>query len=204
NLNSETAGLADNVYYAFNEPLQFATENGTVGIVILITLLLSVFTASATRNKDMLNIAKAGLLSIFVFSLFSYPMQILPIKLIGVLFMATVATFQTSLSWRFQYNVGPGLLWFRGLCVSAAVVAIIATTIAISSLKEAYREWSTAYNLYQMGAYSQSLAIYGKVETVLDSEGDFLMHYGKALSMAGEHEKAIEILERAEHYLNTT
>src|SRR5690606_20146186 len=204
NLESETAGLADNVYYAFNEPLQFATENGAVGIVMLLALVLSIFSASDGRNKDMLNIAKAGLLSIVVFALFSYPMQILPIKVIGVLLMATVATFQSSFSWRFQHNVGPGLLWFRGLCVSAAMVAIIATTIAISSLKEAYRVWSTAYNLYQMGAYSQSLAIYGKVETVLDSEGDFLMHYGKALSMAGEHEKAITMLERAEDYLNTT
>lgn len=204
NLESETAGLADNVYYAFNEPLQFVIENGAVGIVMLLALVLSIFAASDGRHKPLLDIAKAGLLSIIVFSLFSYPMQILPIKVIGVLLMATVATFQTSLSWRFQYNVGPGLSWFRGICVSAAVVAIIATTIAISSLKEAYEEWSTAYNLYQMGAYSQSLAIYEKVETVLDSEGDFLMHYGKALSMAGEHEKAITMLERAEDYLNTT
>lgn len=202
--DNEEAALADNVYFAFNEPLQLAAENGLVGLMILTALLLSIFATQARENKHLLNIAKAGLFSIMVFSLFSYPMHLLPVKLIGVLLISTASTFQNRLAWDFRNIVRLDSWWFRGLITGIALLLVIATTTSLYRLKQAYKEWDMAYDLYQMGLYSQSLEAYEKAHDQLNMDGDFLMNYGKALSMAGDHKMAVEILKHAEDYLNTT
>lgn len=202
--DNKEAVLADNVYYAFSEPLQLAAENGLVGFVISMALLLSVFTAQTRENKHMLNIAKGGLLSIMVFSMFSYPMHLLPVKLIGVLLIATAATFQERLVWSFRSAARLGSWWFRGLTTGVTMLLMIGTTIGLSDLRQAYEGWAAAYNLYQVGRYSQSIQVYEKAYGKFITEGDFLMNYGKALSMAGDHKRAVEMLRNAEDHLNTT
>src|SRR5690606_6759490 len=52
--------------------------------------------------------------------------------------------------------------------------------------------------------YDKSLELYEKASTKFAANGDFLMNYGKALSMAEEHEKAVETLGQAKDHLNTT
>jgi len=55
-----------------------------------------------------------------------------------------------------------------------------------------------------MGAWKACLEDYEKAYPVLHDDGDFLTNYGKALSMAGEHSKAIAILQQATgRYPNT-
>ena len=68
----------------------------------------------------------------------------------------------------------------------------------------ANKEWRNAYILYQVAAYDACLNDYRKAYSLLRKDGDFLVNYGKALSMAGKHEKAIEILNEAQDYLSNT
>src|SRR5690606_32831875 len=45
---------------------------------------------------------------------------------------------------------------------------------------------------------------YKKAYPFLKKEGEFLMNYGKTLTMAKEYDEAVIVLEEAKQYLNTT
>ncbi|WP_373941429.1 O-antigen ligase family protein [Polaribacter sejongensis] len=63
--------VADNTYYAFNEFIQFITENGIVGFILLIVILYLILNTSTKKeNKCLNNIVKTSLLSICVFAFF--------------------------------------------------------------------------------------------------------------------------------------
>jgi len=81
NPGSPNADYADNVYYAFNEPLQFIAENGVIGGIVILILIWSVFKIRGTG--EIFQISLIGILSISIFSLFSYSSEILPIKIFG-------------------------------------------------------------------------------------------------------------------------
>lgn len=68
-----SAVLATNNFYAFNELLQFMSEQGIMGLVPLILLGVLLFRTSGRIHSVWLVISKAGIISIFIFSLFSYP-----------------------------------------------------------------------------------------------------------------------------------
>ena len=116
NPESNEALVAGDTNYAFNELIQLTVENGVIGILPHLAIVLLVFfkkhkiTKSLVPNKKsvyadsketisnsflfdqtpvfqiehgrfLLYISRAVILSIVVFGLFSYPLQILPIKL---------------------------------------------------------------------------------------------------------------------------
>lgn len=55
-----------------------------------------------------------------------------------------------------------------------------------------------------MGAYDACLKDFEKAWPLLKNNGAFLTNYGKALSMAEEHQKAVEVLQQAgKKYPNT-
>jgi O-antigen ligase/tetratricopeptide (TPR) repeat protein len=161
------------------------------------------------EKRPLTIIAKAGIISIFIFSLFSYPAQILPIKVNLVLFLALVShcsprmniprinvfnkkpTPLTTYSLKF---IGTSCLFFlayRGITY-------------IDNYKDAHRNWNHAYQLYQLGAYEACLEDYELAYPALKNNGDFLTNYGKALSMAEKHAEAVSVLQQAaKHYPNT-
>ncbi len=82
--NGDTSEIkvADNTYYAFNEGLQFVAENGLLGFLFLMIVVYVLFLTKVNEGYQLNSfIAKMVFLTIGIFSCFSYPMQILPIKL---------------------------------------------------------------------------------------------------------------------------
>src|SRR5690606_39612777 len=65
----------------------------------------------------------------------------------------------------------------------------------VDVLYKATKDWKKAFGYYQRGEYQASLDTYERVFPVFTREGDFLCNYGKALSVAGEHQKALIVLE---------
>ncbi len=234
NPQSEAAMVAGDSNYAFNELLQQTAENGIIGLVLMIIALIIIFAPQSnhplifshlrTFKREASNfikpderndvesfaiIAKAGIISIFIFSLFSYPAQILPIKVNLVLFLALVShcsprmniprinvfnkkpTPLTTYSLKF---IGTSCLFFlayRGITY-------------IDNYKDAHRNWNHAYQLYQLGAYEACLEDYELAYPALKNNGDFLTNYGKALSMAEKHAEAVSVLQQAaKHHPNT-
>ena len=86
--------------------------------------------------------------------------------------------------------------------------ALVATAILASQqlyrINEAYTQWNEAYTIYSIGAYKEATEEYEKTYAQLKNNGVYLINYGKSISMAGKHEKAIEILERGKAFLNNT
>jgi O-antigen polymerase len=221
----EEAMVAGDSNYAFNELLQQTAENGIIGLVLILAVLIGIFTSSAHRpdkheasdqlpdirrtGYELSVIAKAGIVSILVFSLFSYPAQILPIKICLVFYLAVVA----GLALQKTISI-PGLSDKRAGRPIAFILRIMLTLILLVGITagykfskrydQAYQDWQNAFQVYRMGAYEACLEDYEKAYPVLRDDGDFLTNYGKALSMTGKHSKAIEVLQQAAgRYPNT-
>lgn len=219
--------LAADNQYAFNEFLNIWVENGIVGFLLFALLLFSIFKSNTNlkngtpiilddgdlnSNKKLqlpqlsiiqsTSIIKASLLSIVVFGCFAYPSEILPIKMVAVAGLAMLSSLV------FKYKKGEAIspksmlnpLWMR---ISFSLISIAIVLLAfthLNKLKTACTTWNNAYNLYSAERYEVCLKEYGKAFPELKNNGDFLLNYGKALSIAGRHEKAIEVLERSKLY----
>lgn len=202
--NSPSTTVADNTYYAFNEPLQFVVENGLFGMVLAATFLFLLLKVRVTPEKNELKIAGLGVLStVLVFAMSSYPAQILPIKLVCVTGMALLVRIDVR-----KYD------FFSKIKGSAWVGKIVVVTVSaffmlhsysyIQNVGKAFQNWERALNTYNSGLYEDSAEEFEKTYPILHKEGDFLMNYGKALVMAGEYERAVRILEKAKYHLNNT
>ena len=208
---TEEAMLADNTYYAFNEVLQFISENGMMGLLLAFVTLFCVVRLIPSYDVGFLQAMSIGaLMGVFIFGLFSYPAQILPIKMIGVFALAMLVNIdiaKTSIGRLFnngydmeRYNIGllkivVSILCLMGICYGWRY---------IGKIECGYKGWKTAMDSYNYGLYEDSVAEFEKVYPALQNEGDFLMNFGKALVMAERFEKAVEILTQAKELLNTT
>lgn len=224
NPDADEALVTGDTNYAFNEPLQLTVENGIVGLLIIFFFFVAVFNSNKknsqtekqhlsltkyhTINKDgMIVIAKAGIISIVIFSLFSYPGQILPVKTSLVLFMATIANYstQTPFCFKSSHKFISSILFPVKLILAVVFLFIAgAGTIGLYKLTSAFKHWQSASQYYQFGAYDESIQNFAKAYPLLKTNGDFLTNYGKALSEAGKPQQAISILKKAEKkYPNT-
>lgn len=205
--NGETSEslVADNTYYAFNEGLQFISENGLLGLMVLLILLYVLFKAKVKEGFQLHTfIAKTALLSIGIFACFSYPMQILPIKLVLAILLAMLSSSTTN---RFQFKITENTkkLWLYKMSFILLVYFTMFRTFAYTKdLSQAFITWNNALTRHQYGDYQEAVIDYKKAYPTLKKNGDFLMNYGKTLSMAGKPYKAIKILEQAQNYQDNT
>ncbi|WP_198027614.1 O-antigen ligase family protein [Seonamhaeicola sp. S2-3] len=199
--------VADNSYYAFNEFIQFITEQGVFGFIILILILYFIIKTSARKeNKELSIILKISLVSIGVFAFFSYPMEILPIKLIMLVLLAGLALLDQSKTKRFQslkINSSIKLALKTSILVSLLLISVFSFNY-VNRLDASFKNWKLAQSSYQYGDYESAIAEYQAAYPKLKNNGEFLMNYGKALSIYKQDKKAIQILERSKTHLNTT
>ncbi len=202
---TQDALVADNSYYAFNEFVQFIVENGVVGFVLLIIALYFIFKiASIKKYKNLSFIIKIGLFAIGVFSCFSYPMEILPTKLILVILLAIMATLDSHKVNILQVLKKSKLLVLKTFLITGTLILITISIKHINSLDKSFKSWEFALNSYQYGDYEGALKEYEKAYPDFKSNGGFLMNYGKALSIYKQDKKAVQVLKQAKKHLNTT
>lgn len=202
--NGETpeALVADNVYYVFNDWLQFVAENGLLGFLLLLIVLFVLFQVKQNQiNGVEFYIAKTVFLTIGVFAFFSYPMQILPIKIVLITALSLLSClnsgfYKLKLLQNTVYNVCK---------ISLTVLAIIIITkvnLYVSKLDKGFKTWQVASDPFL--DYVTALKEYEIAYPIFKNQGDFLMSYGKTLSLAEKNTKAIAILQEAKQHLNTT
>lgn len=197
---------AGDVNYAFNEPLQFLAEEGMIGLLIILALLYF-FNVQINLKDPLQAICVAGTLSIMTFSLFSYPAAILPMKVNLVLMLSLmVSQLQDKYIYRWKLFDSETVLnrSFKFAMLFPLVLLIHIGFDKVNQLKKGYEDWNNAFTTYQMGAYQASIEEYEKALPFFRTNGQFLQHYGKALSMAEMHETAVGVLEEAKKYLSTT
>ena len=193
--------LADDVVYAFNEGLLLLTEQGLTGLLIATALFVLCFRIKEVKISAGGRIAQAGLLSILVFGLFSYPSQILPIKLCGVMYLAILARESDLLFLLKIPRIRP--LGLMVLKLSLLLVMVFGG-IKLYGFYRALADWKEALDFYNLGTYSASTEKYREALPCFAREGEFLINYGKALSVNKQHKEAILILEHAKQYAGNT
>ncbi|TGV03425.1 O-antigen ligase family protein [Flavivirga rizhaonensis] len=198
--------VADNSYYTFNEWLQYTAENGLVGGVLLCVLLYLLLKISIRKEYKYLYILLVfGLLACAVFAFFSYPLQIVPIKLVAFVLLALLVNLDIKKHRVFntQEKPKPFILLKAGICI-LGLIGVVKGGQYTSVLEQNFKTWENAQSSYQYGDYRGAIQDYKKAYSILKKDGDFLMNYGKALSIYKRDKKAVEILTQAKNYLNTT
>ena len=210
NPDSPESLRADNVTYAYNELLKLTVEKGIIGLLLagsVIWCLYFVKTESGENSNVNLSLlaARGGLLSVVVFALFSYPSEILPIKMLFVLFVGVIATHQKSMHIiQFPAKETALLNTVRFATLAVVLLTIYPAEKYLTQQYKAYKTWKDASDIYNAGAYSECLEDFEMVYPNLKTNGVFLIQYGKALEMAEKYENSIAILNEAKQHLNNT
>lgn len=77
--NENEKMIADNVGYAYNEFLHLTVEIGIAGLLIVVLILGCVYIKDTMNTDFNTPIAKGGLFVWFIFSMFSYPVDVFPL-----------------------------------------------------------------------------------------------------------------------------
>lgn len=188
--HSRYAMLADNVQHPFNEYLLLLSEHGVAGLGILLLLLLPV-ARSYLRNPGKAKlIALLSLLSLAVFSCFSYPFKYPFTWIIVFLNIATVCPAAKISSGNANKVVRAG--------TALAATVLLFTGIA---LMKAEMRWNAAARQSLAGKTVEMLPEYDKLYKYLGKNGLFLYNHAAELHEVKEYEKSLSVFDLCtEHY----
>lgn len=233
NPGDKRALVAGDSNYAFNELIQLTVENGLFGILPLLAIIFLFFRRIIVQypqksgkrfiktdkllfqlkqtpvneiasKQHILYISNATILSIFIFSLFSYPFQILPIKICLAVALSLAAGNMSQLK-ILNFNKDINLSYTLKSIVSISLfLALMLAITNIQLLKAAYVDWKNAFDRYKYGIYEGCIIDYKKAYPVLKTNGDYLSNYGKALSIAQKHTETLPVLKEASKYYPNT
>lgn len=181
--DTDALQLVDLPVATFNEPLQIFVEQGLIGLLAFVLLVIAVWSDRKSERKQYLPF-KLCLLAGVIFSLFSYPYHSLPIISITFIFLALVrgdVICETR-------NRGQTNLVFIILILLSPYISyyFINKRRAISDLDT-------------RGPVSKNpLAKYEAAMSYLTTNGGFLLDYAKVLHREKEFQKCIEVLAKAE------
>lgn len=201
----------------FNEPLKLWLEKGLIAILLAGGFLYFIFSTKSKPlshkpktlnpklstinpeqsplNPKLITSFKAALISLLVFSLFSYPFDISSFVLQLVILVALLAGTSKKL---FSITGRKALL----LTIPIAF-AIILVSVDFFPHRQAHyqamKTWQEANQLYNYRSYQASVAAYEEAFPPLQNNGLFLQMYGKALNMNEQHQKSNKILTMAQN-----
>jgi len=198
--DSKYINFADQTKYAFNDLLQFFTENGLIGLILLLILIFLILRAKPNTYRSVACLA--GLISVAAFSFFSYPLEILPIQ-INVIFFVAVISNENRGVYTFRFSdlryIGTG----RILCVLVWFVLAWNNLVFMYNLTFVHRSWISALQQYKLENYITSVQIYQRIFPDFKTDPDFLSQYGKNLFQLQEYQQAVIILQRSIKYGNS-
>ena len=188
---------ADINYYAFNELLKIAVENGIPGVGLFITMVIASIVSliqhlKHKEDKSMVYFA-AVFITILVFSMFSYPFQDMAINTIFLICIAIAASIsKVALKISTVKHITRPML----LVVNCFLLLIFIQKInAIINWR-----WAKENILAQEG---YAIKRYQQIFPYLSNNGSFLFNYGAELADIGLLEQSAVLLDRAALYGNS-
>jgi len=199
--------LASDNNYAFNEFLRIGSEQGLIGILI-IAILGYIIIHSIKKGKNSINnnfyelIPKSGLIVFFVFGLFSYPTEILQIKIVAVFFIAILANSSNTIPVFYSLKSNyPSRIHLskikRGIFLVVILVVFSLSWHKITEKAKIYKDWNFALLEMKRGNYTNYISFSENNFQKLKNNGYFLGSYGYSLFKEQEYVKAIKIFEQA-------
>ena len=144
----------------------------------------------------------ASLLAILVFGLFAYPSEILPIKLVVVICLGLLSNRIVTPNIKTKHlehkasNFSNVKLqpFFKLAITGFTLLLTVGVYTRTNELRHGYKTWNDAFDLYNYGLYTECIEDYQKAYLLFNHNGEFMINYGKALSLAEKHNDAIDLL----------
>lgn len=174
--------------YAFNECLQACTEGGLFFLLLLSVLLITAL-HQGIKNKKFE--ACAGIISLFIFSLFSYPLQLLPFGVMGVLLLAICVTANKASS----YPKAPKI--YNPILATSVFLASIGFIFSLWHVKEISEKWNYHNTLRINRNFEAASAGYEMLYNEMKYNISFLLNYAQILSEQKRYSEACKVLEQA-------
>ncbi len=205
NILESEALLASNNKYAFNELIQLIAEQGIVGLLLLLVVVFFVYKVKHTDYVSL--ICKMALVGLFVFGMFSYPMHILPIKIVLVVMLVslskslnTIDIFPKSFAAFWRSN-----LLLKVTLVLGIIMIVVFGSLFINKLNNSYKTWANASESYNYGFYKESADDYRVANHFLSKNGYFQLQYGQTLYHLGRNRESLEFIKSSlRHVSNST
>lgn len=182
--------VADYVTCAYNEFIQIFVEQGFLGLMLLIALILAAFRRKNLSHSILITGSKASLVSICMLMCVSYPLQMRLIYFYFIVFLAIIFCEPQKNDCLLSKKVTNGLRrLYPILCL--------------------YILCNACYNLYglflmrkgQTSVFTNDikggLKCYQQAYPFLENNGIFLFYYSSALSLNKQYVLAIRELEKA-------
>jgi O-antigen polymerase len=199
------SSIAGDVRYAFNDELQILAEDGCIGFVLWLALLIFMLLATdrylfhpklSDNRKRSVIAAKSGILILVIAGLFSYPLTISSLNLLFWTFCAVISAanlpFQNLQPVKKDHMVIRSGIGMLSLFVGCFLVYKgTGTTIALAKWYKAGQSSSE-----QTGNYA---ARYIRLYPCLAGNGHFLIDYAHACMDDKNYYHAIRLLEKAKN-----
>jgi|GEM_PF-648386 len=188
--------VAGKVKYAFNDFLQITIEYGIVGLILFLLIIYSVFNKKTliymvNSPKYLLVASVSGIVSILAACLFSYPLEVMPIYLNLIFFLAIFSSHSQNKVFYFNFN--------KMRLTLGSMLLFWGTFLIYSSRKDfgEYKKCFQAEELLQKGDYNSCIVLFKQLYPFIKYKGTFLLSYGKALALVGDDVSSIKILNQA-------
>lgn len=180
--------VAGSPEYAFNEYLQLCIEGG--GILLVLFMVLVFFCLrQGIRNKEYA--ACSGLISLLMFSLSSYPFQLLPFLKVGVVLLVVCITIKNKDEILRQKSI-------LFILFSTVIVAVsITMSIFLYKIQKGIAKWNDICFLYDKGLYKDAILICEDSYHFHKHDSNYLLRYARCLIKEERCNEACEILDRA-------
>lgn len=188
------AVLADNVKHPFNEYLSIGVQFGIIGWISLSIIIIFLIYCYKRYPSPEGYICLLALLSIGVFSFFSYPFTYPFVWIIT--FVCVVLLIKRSYS--------PPLfiqkrIVQKGIGISFLIISIL-ELYTVGTRTKAEIEWKQTVYLGMFGKTNEALNRYDKLMDFLDKDPYFLYNYAVRLYLNGQYEKSLIVAKLCRRY----
>ena len=173
--------VAGSPEYAFNEYLQVAVEYGIPFLFVVLLVIAFCFWRGITEKQ--IGIC-GGVISVLVFALSSYPMQIPGFAMTFYFLLAACVIGRSKVA----------LLFF------ILMIALLGAYYWKNNQYKACKEWYRSKMLYNIGAYQAAKEGYEKLYPDLKTRGTFLFEYGHCLHKLKEYDNSTRLMQEAMKY----
>jgi len=181
--------VAGSPEYAFNECLQIGIEGGIFLLSVFLVFVIWILRIGIYMKEYG---TFAALLSLFVFSLSSYPFQILSFGVTGVfLFTICMSTHRT------KYLSNKMALFITDFLLLIVLLVSFLGAYSLRNLKNLNEQWYYANILRSNNNLDAAVIGYNRLYDRLKHNSDFLISYAKCLTSQKRESDAIIILKRA-------
>ncbi|NLR80374.1 O-antigen ligase family protein [Chitinophaga eiseniae] len=198
---SDAAQLADNTFYAFNEPLQFVVENGGIGLLLVVAVIFFFWRyPSGQSYTPIRTVAYGVLLASLCFALFTYSSDNLAMKYIIVFALAILSGTGSKVLLHIRFPLDKGRMVVLPVLSLLTLLLVYAYGNVINSARKSLAGWGQAQKAYVREMYRESNQYFEAVYPGLCTNGEFLMQYGKSLAMTENYQQALAVLTQARQY----